>query len=402
MEKLFYGDVTLKEFHADITEMKEIDSNFHVLLNRTAFFPGGGGQFCDIGNIENNEVIDVYEQDEKIYHVLENKPAKMHKLKCTIEWDRRWEGMCDHLGQHILSGCFFKLYNANTVSFHLGSSSSTVDIEGVLDAEKIREVEKFANDIIAQNIMVESFVLERKNLKNIKLRRDFVRDDSEIRIVKIGNLDTTACCGIHPRNTLGLKVVRIKKYEKYKSNTRIEFLTGERAVNYLISRDECLNEISKHLSSNGDDVIKRIQNTSEKLQQSINKAKEYESKIAEYEAKDMILQAEKLGKISVVKKIYENSESEYVSKVGAKISEYDDSIALLASVNGNNVNLIFACSKLKNIHMGSLLKDAITLMDGKGGGSANFAQGGGRDNGNVQSTLDYAIMKLKQLCALKD
>ena len=104
MEKLYYIDQYIKEFTAEIVEVLEVNNQFHVLLDKTAFFPGGGGQFCDLGKIDVHPVIDVYEKENKVYHVLEKKPIKIHKVKCEIDWSRREDGMHQHFAQHVLSG----------------------------------------------------------------------------------------------------------------------------------------------------------------------------------------------------------------------------------------------------------------------------------------------------------
>jgi len=120
MEKLYYDNQYLKEFTAEIVDIKEIENTFHVILDKTAFFPGGGGQCCDLGNLGDQKIIDVYETDGIIYHVVEKKPIKIHKVKCEIDWDRRSDYMHQHLGQHVLSGAFYNLFNANTFGIHLG------------------------------------------------------------------------------------------------------------------------------------------------------------------------------------------------------------------------------------------------------------------------------------------
>lgn len=169
--KLYYEDQYIKEFKAEIIDIKENDGRFHVVLDQTAFFPGGGGQFCDIGTIENIDVIDVYEDNGIIYHVVEKKPIKIHKVLCKLNWNRRVDGMQQHLGQHVLSGCFFKLFNANTVGFHMGDEISTVDINGHLEESQIREAERFANEIIGENIKVDFLLPDKKELKKLNLRR---------------------------------------------------------------------------------------------------------------------------------------------------------------------------------------------------------------------------------------
>ncbi|MGO1043914.1 DHHA1 domain-containing protein [Clostridioides difficile] len=398
MEKLYYTNQYIRDFTAEIIEIREIENKFHVLLDKTAFFPGGGGQFGDLGKIDNYEVISVYEEDKKVYHILDKKPIKIHKVKCSIDWDRREDGMHQHFGQHVLSGCFFKTFNSNTTGFHLGNEYSTVDIEGNLDEEKIREIELLANEIIRQNIQVETLLPTKRELKKIWLRRALPNTNEEIRVVKIGDLDTNACCGVHPKSTSELRMIKIKKWEKHKSSTRIEFLAGKRAVDEVLKRDVYLTKICRYLSCSEEDAINGIVNLNEKVEDSLSKKRKLEEIVAKYQVKEMVENANKIGNVSVVKKIYDEEDLKYVNKIANKITEDENNIALLAVRFEEKINLIFACSKnLKAVNMGSLLKDAISLIDGKGGGSQVLAQGGGKNNGNLESTFDYAFMKLEKI-----
>lgn len=237
MRKIYYEDQYKKEFVAEVEAIEEIDDKYHVKLNETAFFPGGGGQQNDLGFIEKIPVVDVYEKNGEVYHVLEKKLIKIHRVKCSIDWARRLDGMQHHLGQHVLSGCFYQLFNANTVSVHVGKEIATVDIQGILTEEQIRQAEIKANDCIRENIKVEMLTPTKSELKKIKIRRDLPNTNEEIRIVKIGDLDINACCGVHPSSTLDLGIIKIKKWQKHKGNTRIEYLVGNRAFNdYLKDR----------------------------------------------------------------------------------------------------------------------------------------------------------------------
>ena len=395
MDKLYYIDQYIREFTAEIIDILEIDNKFHILLDKTAFFPGGGGQFCDLGQIDSYDVIDVYEKEDKVYHVLEKKPTRIHKVKCEIDWDRREDGMHQHFGQHVLSGCFYNLFKANTVSFHLGQESSTVDIQGILSEEQIREAELYANEAISDDIKLEVLTPAKKDLKKIWIRRELPDTSSEIRIVKIGDLDSNACCGVHPKSTLNLRMIKIKKWEKNRGNTRIEFYAGKRAINYMLKRDLILDNICKSLKSGEDEVIKGIGNINERNQELISENKKLEEIISNYEIKDMIDQSFEVNGVYIMKKIYNDKSSKYVSKVISKITENKSAIVLTSIINGNKVNLIYGSSKNLNVDMNTLLKDSIKLVDGNGGGSRFLAQGGGKNNGNIEVTLEYAFNKIK-------
>lgn len=396
MEKLYYNDQYLKEFTAELVSAEEKDGKIHLVLDKTAFFPGGGGQFCDLGLIENEPVIDVYEEDGIIYHVVDKKPIKMHKLKCSLDWERRRDGMDQHLGQHVLSGCFYKLFNANTVGFHMGREVCTVDIEGILGEDKIREAEKMANLIIGDNLQVEFLVPERRELKKMGLRRALPNTSEEIRVVKIADLDINACCGVHPSSTLELRMIKIRRWEKHKGATRIEYVAGKRAVEDSFNKDRFTTNVCRYLNSSEDEAINGIKNMNENLKVALDKNRKLSEEVASYQVNDMVEQGEKIGDITVVKKIYDNEDIKYISKVTSKIIENNNTIALMAIKNGERANLIFAASKdFKGISMNELLKDAITLIDGKGGGSSQQAQGAGKNNNNLEGALDYAINKIK-------
>ncbi|EPZ59229.1 threonyl and Alanyl tRNA synthetase second additional domain protein [[Clostridium] sordellii ATCC 9714] len=305
--------------------------------------------------------------------------------------------MNQHFGQHVLSGCFFKLFNANTVGFHLGREFSTVDINGFLTEEQIRKAEEYANEIIKNDIEVEFLTPERKQLKKLGLRRDLPNTNEQIRVVKIGDLDINACCGVHPKSTLSLRMIKIKKYEKCRNATRIEFLAGKRAVDDSLKNDRYLIEICRYLSSTEKEAISGIKSLHNKLEEIMHTNKKLEEKISKYQIKEMIEEADKIGEISLIKKIYENENVKYISKMASKLVELDNVVALIALKNDDKSNFVFASSKnISNLNMSELIKDAITLVDGRGGGSQFLAQGGGKDNGNIESLLNYAQMKIER------
>lgn len=398
MEKLYYEDQYLKEFIAEITNILERDELYYVSLDKTAFFPGGGGQHCDLGYIDNHKVINVIEENGQIYHVTETKPINIHRVNCKIDWNRRLDGMQQHLGQHILSGCFFTLFNANTVSVHVGKEISTVDIQGYLDEESIRKAERFANEIIEENITVEFLTPTKKELKKIKIRRDLPNTNEQIRIVKIGDLDINACCGVHPSRTLDIQAIKIKRWEKHKGATRIEYLAGKRAINDYFKKDEFRNKVCRFLNCGEDDAINSISKLSNDLKNLADENRQIKSEIGEYQIKDMIKEAKSIGNLYVVTKIYDGGDVKHISKIAEKITLNEDMVVLFAIKFEDKVNLIFASSKnINTISMNDLLKDTITLIDGRGGGSKFMAQGGGKNSSNLQGAMDYALRKISTI-----
>lgn len=397
MEKLYYIDQYLKEFEAKIIDVKKIDDKFHIALDKTAFFPGGGGQCCDIGELNGINVLDVYEENREIYHVVSQDISDSTIVKGKIDWDRREDGMHQHLAQHVLSGCFFKLFNSNTLSIHLGKDISTVDIIGNLTEEKIRKAEKMANDIIRENILVDSLVPNEKELENMNLRRDLPNTEEEIRVVKIGDLDINACCGVHSKKTLDLKLIKIKKYEKNKNNTRIEFLAGERAVKDSLYKDKMLKDICNYLSSNEEEALNSIKNLKSNIDALSNEKRKLEEELINYEIENILSNSSKENDLTIITKIFNERSIDYIRKLANKIGDRSNIICLFATINNNNkTNILFSCSKdLEQVNMGKLLKESIKEINGKGGGSKILAQGSG-ENIEIEKYLNNIKNKIKE------
>lgn len=378
MERLYYENQYIKEFDAKVIEVKEVDDIYHIVLDKTAFFPGGGGQSCDLGYINDNEVLEVYEENNLIYHVLKESFKINDTVFCKIDWNRREDGMHQHLGQHILSGCFFKLFNANTVSIHLGKEISTVDIIGELNEEMVRKAEVLANEVIHKGIEVSFLVPNEEELNDMNLRRDLPNTEEDIRVVKIGDLDINACCGVHPSKTSDLRMIKIKKFEKNKGNTRIEFLAGERAIKDSLLKDKVLREICNYLNSNEYEALNGIKNLKNSLEEIKKEKKILEEELLNYEEEVLIKEGENLGKYIIIKKIYFNKSIDYVTRLANKITERDNIICLFAIRLKEKANIILASSKnIENINMGQILKEYIYIVNGKGGGSKTLAQGVG-------------------------
>lgn len=394
--KLYYENQYLREFTANIIEENEKDNKYYILLDKTAFFPGGGGQSCDLGTIDDCRVIDVYEDGEKVIHVLDKKPSKT-LVRCHIDWNRRVDGMQQHLAQHVISGCFFSLFNINTAGIHLGEDISTIDLCGDITEEQIREAERRANEVIQEQHNVVFTFANRKDAINIGLRRKLQTDDEIIRVVKIEGLDINACCGVHPSNTFDLRVIKIKGVEKHKGNSRIEFLAGMRAVKDYLDRDLILQNICNSLSAGADEAVKTIGNLNDEIKNLREENSKLKSELGEYEVKKLLENAVKINDVAIIKKTYENENSKYVSKIANKLTENDNIVVLFFIKEADKVNLIFACSKnLNDLNMGMLLKQTMELLNGKGGGSKVYAQGGTKDISNLEKAVDYSYEEVKK------
>lgn len=394
MEKLYYENQYLVEFEAKVTEIIKVKDRYHLVLDKTAFFPGGGGQQCDLGYIDNKRVLDIYEKDNIIYHVLEDSLKVNDIVSCKIDWNRREDGMHQHLGQHVLSGCFFKLFNSNTVSIHLGKEISTVDIIGKIDEEKVRKAEALANKVISEGLDVSFLVPNKEELKTMNLRRDLPNTEDDIRVVKIGDLDINACCGVHPSKTSDLKMIKIIKFERNKGNTRIEFLAGQRAIIDSLNKDRVLRDICSYLSSNEEEALNGIKNLKNSLEIVNSEKKKLEEELLEYEVEKLLKEDHNSDKF-IIKKIFLNKSVEYVTKLANKLSEKDKIICIFAIKTKEKANIILSSSKnIENINMGYIFREFSYIVNGKGGGSKTLAQGIGEPD-KIEEFLNSIDEKLR-------
>ncbi len=387
MEKLYYTDRYKKEFFAKVGKIQKREDVYLVELDKTAFFPGGGGQFSDRGMIDGKEVIDMIEEDRRIYHVMKEKLTKK-EVKGVIDWDRREDGMHQHFGQHVLSGCFYTKYHKNTCGFHLGEEISTVDIEGDLTEEQIIYIEKMANDIIKQNIHVEIFVPSKDELKETWTRRKLPDTAEEIRIVKIGDLDTNACCGCHPEYTGELKLLKIKRTEKSRNATRVEFLAGTRAIEYVLKRDNVMSKICKHLSCNEENIEKCILNIENNLDDIIHQRNILEEELLNYKIDKLLKNSNKIGNIEIIKHIFKDKDAKYLNKIVKKLTEKKNIIIMLFNTTTDKVNVVFAYNKgMEGPDLNKIFQKNINILDGKGGGNKYLTQGTGKNNNRLEITI---------------
>ncbi|MBU3112173.1 alanyl-tRNA editing protein [Clostridium lacusfryxellense] len=397
MEKLYYENQYQTSFTAEIINVIEKKNKYHIELDKTCFYPEGGGQPSDTGYINDAFVSFVYEEEGIIYHVVEIKPLKIHRVKCSIDFDKRYDYMKQHLGQHILSAVILNLFNANTIGFHLGLNSTTIDLDKVISSDDINTAQKSANEIVSNNINVEVIYPTKSELKKLSLKKIPLKAGEQVRIVKIGDIDISPCGGVHPNSTIEVQLIKVIKLEKYKTGLRIEFLCGQRAVSDYISKHEDIGKMSKLLSCNNSNVLSEVERLSGELNKALTQKRALKAQVAEYEVQNMLVSAQKIQDVKILKCIYDNGDLKYINTLATKLVSNSKVIILFGVTSNDKANLLFMCSKdLNIISMGDLLRDAITLIDGKGGGSNFSAQGGGKNNNNLDSSLDYAYSKIKE------
>lgn len=384
MSKLYYENPYLKSFIAEIIEIIEKDTTYHIVLNQTGFYPDDGIQPCDTGFIEDCPITHVYEENERIYHVSPKKPIKIHKAKCHIDWHHRFDYMQQHLAQHLLSACLLEDYKAKTLSFRLDSDLCTLDIDQVLNKEQLNQLEAHVNHIINEDFPVNILYPTKQELKKLPFKQPLPKVSTPLRLIQVEDLDLTACYGIHPRSTLEVGLLNILKSEKYKGGLRLTFLAGRRAINALLQKDITYVQELEYLKK---ECI-RLENENRHLKDNL----------LDYEVMQMIASSPVIKGIHIISKVYEDVDPKLLQTTGSKLVKQPNVIALLGLKLDKISHLSFMCSSnLQIINMSTLLKDSITLLDGRGGGTPFSAQGGGKSASNVESALEYAVMKVKAI-----
>lgn len=366
-ERLFYKDSYIKECIANVVEAIDKDGKVVVVLDRTPFYPEGGGQPSDTGYIDDARVLDVYEQGEKIYHILD-RPLKNKEVYCKVDLERRIDYMQQHSGEHILASCFYKLLNTRSSSFHMGDEYSTVDISlPEVSEELVAKVEDMANEAIYENHPVRAVVVTEEESKSMNLRR-YVDGEREVRIVEIENVDACACCGTHVKRTGEVGIIKIIKTEKYKGLTRVYFKCGKRAFQDYCKKHDIVTSLVRSFSTGEGGIVNKIFSDIEHMKELSRKLSEYRKRLCKYEAEEL----KTLAKDNVIYHIYEDKEMDELQKIVEELSS-GHNFLVLASAKYRQI--LVSSGGGYSINLGQFFKEWIKEFGGRGGGKADRAQG---------------------------
>lgn len=260
-ERLFEKNPYIQTFEATVTSCEEKKGVYHICLDRSAFFPEGGGQPGDQGWLDDIEVYDTHEKDGQIWHYTKQPIEAGTSVIGKLRWDLRLSNMQNHAGEHIVSGLIHKKYGYDNVGFHMGSEAITLDINGELSYEQVMEIEKQANLAIEANLPIGISIPEKQVLDAMEYRSKKAID-GDVRIVEIPGYDQCACCGTHPMRTGEIRLIKILSVQNYKGGVRISMLAGNRALADYHQKHESVVAISRLLSAKTDEVadaVERVQ-----------------------------------------------------------------------------------------------------------------------------------------------
>lgn len=407
MENLYYRERKLKEVETKIKKIIDYNGKVGLLLEENIFFPGGGGQASDSGYIicldmdGNNiklKLLDILEDlDYGIVILIDDIDININinaPIKCILDWKRREDGMLQHTGQHVLSGCFFKKFQRNTKGLHIGKDFSQLDVEGEFTEDMVKEIENYANNIIEEALDIKNYIIDNDMRKKNITRRPLPNTTEEIRVLEIPELDINACCGVHCYNTRELSLIKIKKYYKHKGATRFEYLVGQRAVKYILDREEVFERVLNRFNCDEKNIENAIDNLNIKKDELYEKNRYSSFKFIELFSNE-IINSSKINEdgIHIVYKIFEDEKNWMVNEIAKHISENYKAIVLFANKIGDSVDIKFQSSKklikeYNYINLGEDFKSKLKVLDAKGGGSAFMAQGVCKNQKNIENLLD--------------
>lgn len=375
--ELFYQDAYQKELNTKVVSCIKEKDVYKVVLEETIFYPEGGGQSADLGKINDANVINVKREKDLIIHFVDSEFKEGESVHLELDWNRRFDHMQNHTGEHILSGIIHKLYGYENVGFHMDEEKIQADYDGVLTKENIEVIEQTINDVIHQNIPVVETYPTDEELVDLEFRSK-KELTGKVRIVSIDNVDICACCGTHVKTTVEVNLIKILSYEKHKIGTRIEMKCGNRALlDYKIKHDQ--NTLLYQMFSVKPDVVAQaVTKQNEELR---NLQKQYidltnlylNERVNHFNPNDYILDILDTSFSMQSLRDYVNNLLDKANVVCVVCKKDEETYLYLLASRKEKVNL--------------LSKKINEALNGKGGGKDFFAQGSIKNTKNIEQVL---------------
>jgi alanyl-tRNA synthetase len=387
-ERLYYTDCYLREFDARVVAVEPAGNGVRVFLDRTAFYPNSGGQPSDHGMLAGQPVRDVIDEGEAVVHLLDAKPEN-EQVKGEIDWTRRFDHMQQHTGQHVLSAAFERTGQYKTVSFHLGAEVSSIDLDSDrLGERQIEEAEELANRAVFEDRPVRILFRSADETSELMLRKPTERT-GDIRLIDIEDFDLSACGGTHVSRAGAIGIIALRRFERMKGLTRVEFLCGGRALRAARNDFRTLTESARLFSGAASELPALISKQAEELRAVIRTRLKQAEKLAEYQSAELLRDASERSGRKLVRYVVPTGGMIDAKMLAHAICAHPNAIALIGEP-GNPARLYFGQSQGGPLNMGEILKQAVAKVGGKGGGARDFAQGGGLSDDKLEEALLFA------------
>ncbi|WP_285765957.1 hydrolase [Peribacillus sp. SI8-4] len=389
-KKLYYTSPKTAQWDSEILGCFKENDHYYITLDETAFYPEGGGQPSDAGTIDNLAVLDVIKGTEgDILHKLEKKPSST-TVHCELDWSRRFDHMQSHSGQHLLSAVCRELFEANTVSFHLGKEYLTIDInEAEWTEVHTAEVEKKVNQYIFENHKLHTYYVTKEQVQSLPVVK-MPKVSENIRIVEIEGIEYNPCGGTHVERTGEIGMIKILKSEKQKNLTRLYFKCGLRALNDYSEGLGVLSALSNKFNTGRTEIFDRVEKLENDYKRLLAENENLKLEKAKYLA-DSLLAEDNDG---FIHHLFEESSLKELQYLAATLVKKEKTLVLLASQKDQKV--ILSNSGSLAIHCGQYFKAELSSYKGKGGGNEQTAQAGFDSQADLLAFYQFTIEKLSQ------
>jgi alanyl-tRNA synthetase len=378
-ERLYYTDCYVRQFRARVVDR----SGDIVYLDRTAFYPTSGGQPFDTGSIAGVEVLDVIDEGERVAHKTA-APVPDGEVECTVDWDRRFDHMQQHTGQHLLSAVFAASFGAGTVSFHMGAESCTIDLDKpALKPEEVSAAERLANACVFENRPVAISFVDAAAAEG--LRKPSERAGT-LRIIAIDGVDRSACGGTHVRATGEIGPILVRKLERIRNSLRVEFVCGGRAVRRARADFEALTRVSQMFSASLDEAPQAVAAQLEAARAAEKQQRRMAADLAAFRGRE--LYDATAPDAAGVRRVFQRVPTGSLEELrGVAQSFTGRPKAVYIGVVENPPSLLLATSADTGIDAGQVIKAAVAQAGGRGGGTARAAQGSVPDAARLEAVL---------------
>ncbi len=365
-EKLFYEDSHMITFSAVVKACEQVGEYYEAVLDRTAFFPEGGGQLADPGLIDGIQVLDVQERDGVIYHKMEKPLIVGCKVEGKLDWEERFSRMQQHSGEHIVSGIVHQKYGYDNVGFHMGTDAITIDFNGVLTKSQLQEIEEIANRVVAENVEFQVLYPNREELESIYYRSK-IEIEGQVRLVIVPGYDACACCAPHVEKSGEIGIIKFVGLQNYKGGVRVSLLCGFRALRDYEFKCEQMKELSVMLSAPEEEIVDEVNRLKEEL--SKQKGRIYELQMQLLQGKAACLQGGEECVILFEEELEGNAPRELANLILAKNIGV---VAVFTTATGGGYRYVIGS---KFVDVRELSKELNSAFNGRGGGKPEMVQG---------------------------
>jgi len=403
-DRLYYHDSFLYDFDAEVRSVVE-SPRPGLILDRTAFYPTSGGQIHDTGSITSvkdasaklrvTEVVDA--EDGHVVHYLEAPLKDVQagsRVHGEVDSARRRDHMQQHSAQHVLSAAFVRLFNMPTVSFHMADDYCSIDLDTPsLTQKQIEAAEKLTNEIVLENRPVDVRFVSRAEAEKLGLRKLPPAERDQLRLIDIQDFDLTACGGTHVAQTGQIGGVLLRKSEKVRQGYRVEFVAGKRAVLTARRDFSTLTETAALFSAGIYDVPQQARKALDEIKSLRKQREQSQEDLAAAQAEALLAEIPERNGRKLVVRTFADRDLNFVKLLAQKITRQFPSVALLAT-SSSQPALVFAQSAGQPYDMAALLKETMSTLGGRGGGSKDLAQGGVPASEGLAAALAAAAQML--------